>query len=256
MAIQAALYIATAFLSNIIANNAAAALLFPIVLDVSKKQGIRLDLLAFLLMFGASSAFTTPYGYQTNMMVQDVGGYKPMHYARFGGPMQVWLPLIPLTTDHMCALSIRPAGGAPSFASLHHVCPHTCLRCLLLLLFSAASLSCYLFFPSLVLLSSFCPSPCSDLWRTVECFPNTWCTTQIWQGVATVAIMAVPQYWYITWIVVGGLSAIVFLPHLMSVPKVLKFKRHAAKEDTQMVDTPAGRKALASDYQLGDNAAQ
>jgi Na+/H+ antiporter NhaD/arsenite permease-like protein len=96
VAIQAALYIATAFLSNIIANNAAAALLFPIVLDVSKKQGIKLDLLAFLLMFGASSAFTTPYGYQTNLMVQDVGGYKPVHFARFGGPMQVRETSVPV----------------------------------------------------------------------------------------------------------------------------------------------------------------
>ena len=89
VAIQAAMYIATALLSNLIANNAAAALLFPVVLNISLQQGLKLDLLAYVLMFGASSAFMTPYGYQTNMMVQDVGGYKPLDYARFGGPFQV-----------------------------------------------------------------------------------------------------------------------------------------------------------------------
>ena len=69
--IQAGLYVATALLSNVIANNAAAALLFPIVLQISKQQGIDLQLLTFLLMFGASSAFMTPYGYQARRCAVD-----------------------------------------------------------------------------------------------------------------------------------------------------------------------------------------
>ena len=178
IAIQAALYIATALLSNLIANNAAAALLFPVVLSVSKKQNVRLDLLAFLLMFGASSAFMTPYGYQTNMMVQDVGGYKPLDYARFGAPFQV-----------------RPRSGVPLWHS------------------SRARLS-----AAVVAVRSHALCCTSIMDHGV----------QVWQAIVTIAILAVHDYWYISWIVVGGIALLVFLPHLMTgVPTIFKFKRHA-----------------------------
>lgn len=92
--IQFAMYVATALLSNVVANNAAAAILFSIMLEISREQGIPLEILAYLLMFGASSAFMTPYGYQTNLMVQDIGGYKPLDYLKFGGPMQIWQAVV------------------------------------------------------------------------------------------------------------------------------------------------------------------
>ena len=90
--IIAAMYVTTALLSNLVANNAVGALLFPIMLNISKQQDIDLELLTYVLMFGASSAFMTPYGYQTNLMVQEVGGYKSIDFLRFGGPLQVCVP--------------------------------------------------------------------------------------------------------------------------------------------------------------------
>ena len=42
-----------------------------------------------LLMIGASCAFSTPIGYQTNLMVLEPGGYRFLDYARFGSGLQL-----------------------------------------------------------------------------------------------------------------------------------------------------------------------
>ena len=60
---------------------------------LAKALSIELDvsLLPFLItiMFGASISFLTPFGYQTNLMVQGPGGYKAIDYLRVGGPLSV-----------------------------------------------------------------------------------------------------------------------------------------------------------------------
>eukprot|EP01025_Chloroclados_australasicus_P010269 TRINITY_DN140_c1_g1_i2.p1 TRINITY_DN140_c1_g1~~TRINITY_DN140_c1_g1_i2.p1 ORF type:complete len:897 (-),score=140.21 TRINITY_DN140_c1_g1_i2:813-3503(-) len=92
--IMVAIYIATALLSNIVANNAAAALMYPIASQVASDQGIDQNLMSFLLMLGASAAFASPFGYQTNLMVYAAGGYTTMDFIRFGGPMQIWQGIV------------------------------------------------------------------------------------------------------------------------------------------------------------------
>eukprot|EP01026_Neomeris_dumetosa_P046441 TRINITY_DN3953_c0_g1_i4.p1 TRINITY_DN3953_c0_g1~~TRINITY_DN3953_c0_g1_i4.p1 ORF type:complete len:658 (-),score=101.78 TRINITY_DN3953_c0_g1_i4:389-2092(-) len=92
--IMVAIYIATALLSNIVANNAAAALMFPIARQVAQEQDIDESLMSFLLMLAASAAFASPFGYQTNLMVYAAGGYNTMDFIRFGGPMQIWQGIV------------------------------------------------------------------------------------------------------------------------------------------------------------------
>lgn len=58
-----AVYLATVLISNIVTNNAAAALVFPIALDAAEQTGADQILMSYTLMLGASASFMTPFGY-------------------------------------------------------------------------------------------------------------------------------------------------------------------------------------------------
>jgi di/tricarboxylate transporter len=62
-----AVYLATVFMSQIVANNAAAALIFPIAMDAADRAGIDHLIMAFAIMLASSAAFMNPFGYQTNL---------------------------------------------------------------------------------------------------------------------------------------------------------------------------------------------
>mgnify|MGYP002852956388 CR=1 FL=1 len=83
-----AVYIATFFLCNVVGNNAAAALMYPIAAAAAEQQVIDRDQMAYLLMLAASASFMSPFGYQTNLMVYGPGGYVFADFLRFGVPMQ------------------------------------------------------------------------------------------------------------------------------------------------------------------------
>ncbi|KAL7469645.1 hypothetical protein ACHAXS_009900 [Conticribra weissflogii] len=87
-------YIATVLMSQVVANNAAAALIFPIAMDAAEKVGLDLSLMGFAIMLASSAAFMTPFGYQTNLMVMGPGGYSTADFLIFGTPMQVVLVFV------------------------------------------------------------------------------------------------------------------------------------------------------------------
>ena len=74
-------------LTELMSNNAAAALAFPVALGVSQRLG--LDPMPFVMavLYGASCSFLTPYGYQTNLMVMSPGRYALRDYLRAGAPV-------------------------------------------------------------------------------------------------------------------------------------------------------------------------
>ena len=86
-----AVYLATVLISQIVANNAAAALIFPIAMSAAESSGTDLVLMSYNIMLAASAAFMTPFGYATNIMVMGPGGYSTIDYVIFGTPMQVLL---------------------------------------------------------------------------------------------------------------------------------------------------------------------
>ena len=92
--ILAALFLITNIFTELITNNAAAALAFPLALAVSEKLGVNPMPFVVCVCFAASSSFSTPIGYQTNLIVQGIGGYKFKDFARVGIPMNIIVFLV------------------------------------------------------------------------------------------------------------------------------------------------------------------
>ena len=84
-----ATYLITLVLTELITNNAAAALSFPIGYSMAVGYGV--DPMPFIMavLFGASASFISPYGYQTNLLVYSVGNYKLRDYVRIGIPISL-----------------------------------------------------------------------------------------------------------------------------------------------------------------------
>ena len=78
------LYISTVIVTELITNNAAAVLMFPLAQIMSNQLDANLLPFAIIIMFGASSSFMTPMGYQTNLMVQGAGGYTVSDFFKVG----------------------------------------------------------------------------------------------------------------------------------------------------------------------------
>ena len=89
-------YLLTAAFTEVITNNAAAVLVFPIALGVAEQLGVSPMPFIVAVMFAASASFMTPLGYQTNLMVMGPGGYTFRDYLRIGLPMSVVVGAISL----------------------------------------------------------------------------------------------------------------------------------------------------------------
>lgn len=85
----AMVYFLTVVFTTFVTNSAAAVLMFPIAFAVAGAQGHPVMAYAVCIAMAASAEFTTPLGYQTNLMVMGPGGYRFMDYVRFGGPLTV-----------------------------------------------------------------------------------------------------------------------------------------------------------------------
>ena len=89
LALLFVIYGASALLTELITNNSAAALMFPFCAATADQLSIDPKPLFLVLMVAASASFSTPIGYQTNMIVMAPGGYEFKHYLKFGGPLQL-----------------------------------------------------------------------------------------------------------------------------------------------------------------------
>ena len=89
-------YLITMILTEVSSNTATAIIMTPIVLSLSAKMGIDARPLIFGVCFAASASFSTPVGYQTNLMVYGPGGYKFSDFIKVGLPLSItlWLTAI------------------------------------------------------------------------------------------------------------------------------------------------------------------
>lgn len=89
LALLIASYLMTLAMSELITNNAAAALALPIVLGAAESAGLPPQPYVLSVMLAASAAFATPLGYQTNLMVYGPGSYKFTDFMRIGLPLNL-----------------------------------------------------------------------------------------------------------------------------------------------------------------------
>lgn len=80
---------ATMLLSNIINNAAAAVLAAPVALELAHSLEASADPFLMAVAVGASCAFLTPIGHQSNTLVMVPGGYKFGDYWRMGLPLSI-----------------------------------------------------------------------------------------------------------------------------------------------------------------------
>ncbi len=83
------LMVGTMLLSNVVNNAAAAVLMAPIAISLAQGMGISVDPLLMAVAIGASCAFLTPIGHQSNALVMAPGGYRFGDYWRLGLPLSV-----------------------------------------------------------------------------------------------------------------------------------------------------------------------
>lgn len=85
----ALLLITTMLLSNVINNAAAAVLMAPVGISLAHGLGFSVDPFLIAVAIGASAAFMTPIGHQSNTLVMGPGGYRFGDYWRMGLPLQI-----------------------------------------------------------------------------------------------------------------------------------------------------------------------
>ena len=76
-------------MTNIVSNNAAAAIGAPIGISIAAQLGVSPEPFILAVLFGANMSFATPYGYQTNLLIMSAGGYKPSDFLRVGIPLTI-----------------------------------------------------------------------------------------------------------------------------------------------------------------------
>jgi di/tricarboxylate transporter len=76
-------------MTNVVSNNAAAAIGTPIGISIAQQLGVSAEPFVLAVLFGANMSFATPYGYQTNLLVMSAGGYKFSDFLRVGIPLTI-----------------------------------------------------------------------------------------------------------------------------------------------------------------------
>ncbi|MFI3292951.1 MAG: SLC13 family permease [Rikenellaceae bacterium] len=85
----AILYLVTNLFTELITNNAAAALSFPIAISITSQLGLNPMPFFVAICIASSASFCTPIGYQTNLIVQNIGNYKYLDFVRIGLPLNI-----------------------------------------------------------------------------------------------------------------------------------------------------------------------
>ena len=94
LVLLAVIFAITSFFTELMTNNAAAALAFPLSLSIAEHMGVSPMPFFVCICMAASASFSTPIGYQTNLIVQGVGNYRFADFVRVGLPLNIIALLI------------------------------------------------------------------------------------------------------------------------------------------------------------------
>jgi di/tricarboxylate transporter len=95
--VMASIMLAITVLTNVVSNNAAVVIGVPIAISIAEQLGVPPQAFVLAVIYGANMPFSTPIGYQTNIMIMNAGGYSFADYARVGVPLTaIMLPTFAL----------------------------------------------------------------------------------------------------------------------------------------------------------------
>jgi len=83
------LYLITMVLTELLSNATVAVLVTPVAVALAESLGVSPRPFLVAVMMAASAAFATPFGYQTNVIVYQMGGYRYMDFVRVGLPLNL-----------------------------------------------------------------------------------------------------------------------------------------------------------------------
>jgi di/tricarboxylate transporter len=93
-AVVFAVFLLTTIFTEVVSNNAVAVIMTPIAIGLALALGLDPRPLVVAAMIGASCAFATPIGYQTNTLVYGPGGYKFTDFMRIGIPLNLSMSVL------------------------------------------------------------------------------------------------------------------------------------------------------------------
>lgn len=98
--VLAMVYFITLIATELITNNAAAALMLPFALNAAAALNVNFMPFVIVVMVAASNGFATPLGYQTHLMVYGPGGYRFSDFVRIGVPLDLLVMLVAVVTTY------------------------------------------------------------------------------------------------------------------------------------------------------------